>query len=221
MQGRRQIPRVGRVVARPQKLPPYPPPRAGKAIRSPAKDVMLSHARDRPRVRRTRGDRPSRRRRRAAAGRRCADRHRQRLPAAFLTLALPGAAVMVLLVWLRARVPDPARFEPAPAPTPPIQPDTGGAAAAVGTEPGRLPRTFWTYLAFTMATTACYATFGVIAFHLAHRQVLRHLRRRLRRRHPARRTPHRRPLRPLHHRADHHRRSRPGRRADPVPGQPP
>jgi len=27
-------------------------------------------------------------------------------------------------------------------------------------------------LAFTMATTAGYATFGVLAFHLAHRQVL-------------------------------------------------
>jgi predicted MFS family arabinose efflux permease len=79
----------------------------------------------------------------------------------FGMLAIPAAAVIGLLWWLRTRVPDPARFEPDP---PPHPHPTGEATAA---RPARLPPEFWTYLIFTMLTTTGYATFGVLAFHLA------------------------------------------------------
>jgi hypothetical protein len=42
-------------------------------------------------------------------------------------LALPGAAALALLVWLRLRVPDPARYEGATEPTPAPHP-TGEVA---------------------------------------------------------------------------------------------
>ncbi|RZU75548.1 MFS transporter [Micromonospora kangleipakensis] len=139
--------------------------RAGKAIRGPARDVMLSHAA-------------------AAVGRGKGFAVHEALDQAggvagpllvaavlaataynyrpaFLTLAVPAVAGMLVLLWLRAGVPDPRRFEPGPRP--------GAAPAPSG---GRLPRVFWTYLAFTVLTTAGYATFGVLSFHLATRHVV-------------------------------------------------
>jgi MFS family permease len=91
--------------------------RAGKAIRSPAKDVLLSHAASA--VGRGRGfgvheamDQvgalagPL-----AVAGILVLSEGDYR--PAFLALAVPGVAVMVVLVRLRGRVPDPARYETA------------------------------------------------------------------------------------------------------------
>jgi len=132
--------------------------RAGKAIRSPAKDVMLSHAS--AAVGRGRGfavhealDQIG-----ALAGpllvaALLATSGGYRL--AFGALAVPGVVVLLLLLRLRARVPDPGVYEP--------------AAAPAG---GRLPRTFWFYLAFVTVTTTGYATFGVLGYHLAVREVL-------------------------------------------------
>jgi MFS family permease len=142
--------------------------RAGKAIRSPAKDVMLSHAASV--VGRGKGfavheaiDQIG-----AVVGPllvaatlviTAANYH-----AAFLALALPAVAVMVLLVRLRRRVPDPARFEAA-------EPDAAASTTA-NADAGRLPRLFWAYLAFTVVTTIGYATFGVLSFHLATQRVV-------------------------------------------------
>jgi MFS family permease len=140
--------------------------RAGKAIRSPAKDVMLSHAA--AAVGRGKGfavheaiDQIG-----AVAGpllvaavlAATGDLYRP----AFLALAVPAVAVMVLLWRLRRHVPDPARFEPDPGPHP-------GEHVSDGR---RLPRRFWTYLAFTMMTTTGFATLGVLGFHLATRSVV-------------------------------------------------
>ncbi|MET8833597.1 MFS transporter [Micromonospora sp. NPDC004540] len=139
--------------------------RAGKAIRGPARDVMLSHAASA--VGRGKGfavhealDQAG-----AVAGPLlvaavlAATAYQYR--PAFLALAVPGVAVLLLLLWLRAGVPDPRRFEPGPQPgARPAPPDA------------RLPRVFWTYLAFTVLTTAGYATFGVLSFHLATRHVV-------------------------------------------------
>lgn len=140
--------------------------RAGKAIRSPAKDVLLSHAA-------------------AAVGRgrgfgvhEAMDQVGALLGPlmvagmlvlfagdyrpAFWALAIPGIAVMAVLVRLRARVPEPSHYEPAvAAPT---------AVSAVGGP--RLPGEFWGYLGFTVLTTLGYATFGVLSFHLADRDVV-------------------------------------------------
>jgi MFS family permease len=79
---------------------------------------------------------------------------------AFAMLAVPGVAVLGLLLWLRHRVPDPSLYEP-------------GAVrlASRGNLRAHLSRQFWWYLAFTTATTTGYATFGVLSYSL----VARHL----------------------------------------------
>ncbi|MFK8906311.1 MFS transporter [Streptomyces sp. YS-3] len=138
--------------------------RVGKAVRSPAKDTLLSYAA-------------------AATGRGrgfavheamdqvgaligpltvagvLALTHDDYAPALGV-LAVPGIAVLGLLMWLRRRVPDPAAYEPAAAP--------GGNAAP----DSRLPAAFWRYAAFTAATTSGFATFGLLSFHLVQRGML-------------------------------------------------
>ncbi|GAA4862132.1 MFS transporter [Saccharopolyspora rosea] len=139
--------------------------RAGKAVRSPAKDVLLSHAAGA--VGRGRGfavhealDQigaiagPL-----AVAAILAASPDDYRL--SFWALAVPGAVTMVLLVRLRVRVPDPSGYEP----------DREDRRASRPRGGGRLPKAFWGYLAFTVLTTLGYATFGILSFHL----VARHL----------------------------------------------
>jgi len=139
--------------------------RVGKAVRSPAKDTLLSHAT-------------------AATGRGRGFAVHEAMDQvgaligplvvagvlaltggdygpALGVLAVPAVAVLGLLVWLRGRVPDPEAYERELTPT-------VGSAVAAG---GRLPAAFWTYAAFTAATTAGFATFGVLSYHL----VVRHL----------------------------------------------
>lgn len=140
--------------------------RVGKAVRSPAKDTLLSHAT-------------------AATGRGRGFAVHEAMDQvgaligplvvagmlaatgddygpALGVLAAPGVAVLALLVWLRHRVPDPAAYEPEPEPT--------VAVGHVGR--ARLPRAFWVYAAFTGATLAGFATFGVLSYHLVERHLL-------------------------------------------------
>lgn len=138
--------------------------RTGKAVRSPAKDVLVSHAA-------------------AAVGRGRGFAVHEALDQigaligplavagilvlsagdfrpAFFALAVPGIAVLVLLARLCAQVPDPSRYE--------------RATAATGSEPGpaRLPREFWSYLAFAVITTLGFSGFGLLGFHLAAHEVV-------------------------------------------------
>ena len=85
-------------------------------------------------------------------------------------LAAPGVAVLALLLWLRMRVPEPAIYEPTPKPNP-----ANGAAADDGADDRRaashrswaaMPRQFWIYAVFTSATMLGFATFGVLSFHM-------------------------------------------------------
>ena len=141
--------------------------RVGKAVRSPAKDTLLSHAT-------------------AATGRgrgfavhEALDQvgallgpltvagilvlTRDDYAPALGMLAIPGAAALALLVWLRARVPDPIAYETA----------TDDASSGPHTEQApRLPRAFWVYSAFTAATMIGFATFGVLSFHLVERHLV-------------------------------------------------
>lgn len=144
--------------------------RVGKAVRSPAKDTLLSHAT-------------------AATGRGRGFAVHEALDQigavigpltvaavlavsggdytpALLVLAAPGVAVLALLIWLRSRVPDPAGYE-----TTPTTPAENHASAASAVPP-RLPRAFWIYAAFTAATTLGFATFGVLSFHLVQQDLL-------------------------------------------------
>ena len=101
----------------------------------------------------------------------------------FLLLAVPGLAAMLVLFWLRRRVPDPAVYEPAP-----LRPDASKSAGAepaaaepldgppLDAEPGEtapvsggaagMPRQYWLYAAFSSLTMFGYATFGLLSFHL-------------------------------------------------------
>ncbi|CAK7283694.1 MFS transporter [Streptomyces misionensis] len=138
--------------------------RVGKAVRSPAKDTLLSHAA-------------------AATGRGRGFAVHEALDQigalvgpllvagvlaltgddygpALGVLALPGLAVLLVLWWLRARVPSPREYER----------ETGAAAPEPGA--GRLPRAFWTYAAFTAVTTSGFAPFGVLSYHLVQRHLL-------------------------------------------------
>ena len=87
----------------------------------------------------------------------------------FLLLAVPGLAAMLVLFWLRRRVPDTSIYEPAQHVT--SEADSAGgsegapvpAAAAVA---GGLPRRFWLYAGFSSVTMFGYATFGLLSYHL-------------------------------------------------------
>lgn len=145
--------------------------RVGKAVRSPAKDTLLSHAT-------------------AVTGRgRGFAVHEAmdqvgaligplvvaavlavtggRYGPALGVLALPGVAVVAVLGWLAIRVPDPARYETdVPSRVP-------GAKRRVERASGtRLPRAFWTYAVFTAITMSGFSTFGVLSFHLVERHLL-------------------------------------------------
>lgn len=134
--------------------------RVGKAIRSPAKDTLLSHAT-------------------AVTGRGRGFAVHEAMdqigafagPLAvaamlvvfdgdygptFALLAIPGLCVLVLLFWLRSAVPQPDLYEV----DVPVRP-RGPARTFVRT----LPRSFWVYSGFSALTMTGFATFGVLSFH--------------------------------------------------------
>lgn len=149
--------------------------RIGKAVRSPAKDTLLSHAAS------VTG------RGRGFAVHEALDQIGAVIGpltvAAVLAatgndygpalgvLALPGAAALALLVWLRLRVPEPARYEPPADPTAAPQPRGEAANGRVDPSPPLPPR-FWAYCAFTATTMVGFATFGVLSFHMVVRGIL-------------------------------------------------
>ncbi|MFE3505742.1 MFS transporter [Kitasatospora sp. NPDC059160] len=152
--------------------------RVGKAVRSPAKDTLLSHAT-------------------AATGRGRGFAVHEALDqvgavigplivAAVLAatggygpalgvLAAPGVAALGLLWWLRSRVPDPSRYESARPARPPV-PQAPARASVPSPSPAPvrppLPRAFWAYAAFTAATMTGFTTYGVLSFHLVRHHLL-------------------------------------------------
>jgi MFS family permease len=145
--------------------------RVGKAVRSPAKDTLLSHAT-------------------AVTGRGRGFAVHEALDQvgallgpllvaavlaasgddytpALAVLAVPGAGVLALVVWLRLRVPSPAVYEDQMRD---VTRRPGRRLA--GDEVGRLPGVFWAYASFTGLTMAGFATFGVISYHLVTRHLL-------------------------------------------------
>ncbi|NJP35435.1 MFS transporter [Micromonospora thermarum] len=145
--------------------------RVGKAVRQPAKDTLLSHAA-------------------AVTGRGRGFAAHEALDQAgalvgplavaavlaasggdygpaLLALAVPGALALTVLVWLRVRVPHPARYETGEAAEQPRQRDRATPEAA-----GRLPGRFWVYATFAGLTMTGFATFGVLSFHLVEADLL-------------------------------------------------
>jgi len=101
----------------------------------------------------------------------------------FLLLAVPGLAAMLVLFWLKRRVPDPAVYELAALQPGAVQPADVEQAAAepvdgepLDEEPEKaaptpggaagMPRQYWLYAAFSSLTMFGYATFGLLSFHL-------------------------------------------------------
>ena len=92
---------------------------------------------------------------------------------AFAVLALPALVAIGLLFWIRHRVPDPAVYEPeaetiATAQAVQKQERDEAAAAAAHTEPPhrRLPVSFFMFSASTGLSAFGMVGFGVISFHL-------------------------------------------------------
>lgn len=145
--------------------------RFGKAVRTPARDTMLSHAGS------VLGHG------RAFAVHEALDQSGALIgpllvglmvaisgyQLGFGVLAVPGAAALVAVLLLRRAVPDPGRFDSQAV-------DGGGGTPHVdgGTPAGRrpLPAEFWWYSAFTAVSMFGFSTFGVISYHLEVQKVL-------------------------------------------------
>lgn len=89
---------------------------------------------------------------------------------AFAVLLVPALLAMALLLWMRSRVPDPSGFEP----TEPAEvaathegAHPGGAAPGSAVRPAhRIPATFLLFSASTALTALGLIGFGVLSFHL-------------------------------------------------------
>ncbi|WP_078281023.1 MFS transporter [Mycobacteroides franklinii] len=140
--------------------------RVGKAVRSPAKDTLLSHAtsvtgRGKGFAVHEAMDQVGAITGPLLVAGMLALTHVNYLPT-FAVLAIPGAATLVLLFWLRRRVPHPERYEDAG--------HTGGVTTRA--RKLALPLPFWLYAGFTAITMVGFATFGVLSFHMVERGVL-------------------------------------------------
>jgi MFS family permease len=150
------VPAIGLTGTLAVALATYAGERLGKAVRSPAKDTLLSFAS-------------------TSTGRGSAFGVHQALDQtgavlgpllltavlafrqddyrlAFAVLLVPGLVALALLLWLRHRVPDPQVFEAVPA-------ATASAAAS-----GRLPAVFWRYAALVALLSCGVAPFPLLAY---------------------------------------------------------
>ncbi|MGZ4438326.1 MAG: MFS transporter [Nocardioidaceae bacterium] len=142
--------------------------RVGKAVRSPAKDTLLSHAasvtgRGKGFALHEALDQVGALSGPLIVAGVLAATQNDYTPA-LLVLAVPGAIAFGLAVWLRSRVPQPWRFEVDVPPAPRAEEVTTGKTP--------LPRAFWAYALFAGLTMAGFATFGVLSFHLVTAHVL-------------------------------------------------
>ncbi len=154
----------------------YGTERLGKAVRSPAKDTLLSHAASQTGRGTAFGVHQAMDQVGAVLGplllAAILAAHQDNYRLAFAVLAVPGALVIALLFWLRARVPDPRAYE-----TDPTEPDTGPEdtnAAAGGSDPTRaaLPAQYWRYVAAIAVLSGGVASFPLLAFHAQTRGLL-------------------------------------------------
>jgi len=166
------VPLIGVTGALAPALLLYATERLGKAVRSPAKDTLLSYAS-------------------ATTGRGSAFGVHQALDQtgavlgplllaavlgwregdyalAFGVLIVPGILVLVLLFWLRHRVPDPLSYEE-PDGIEPVEPvetvDAGRPTSTPVTAARRLPARFWVYAAAIAVLSCGVASFPLLAYH--------------------------------------------------------
>ena len=85
---------------------------------------------------------------------------------ALAVLVIPGALALLILVWIRRRMGDPA----AAAQASPASADLAGPTPHAGRS--KLPRRFWLFASAAAASTAGLVTFGVISYHLTRDHVV-------------------------------------------------
>lgn len=99
---------------------------------------------------------------------------------AFAVLAIPGAVAIGILVWMRTRVPDLSVYEssrdraPVAAPHQPGAPEDPANPGDPSDPPApfRLPRAFYLFAATVGVSTVGLVSFGVISFHLVDAGIL-------------------------------------------------
>jgi MFS family permease len=146
----------------------YGTERLGKAVRSPAKDTLLSHASTRTGSGTAFGVHQAMDQVGAVAGplilAGVLSWHAGDYRLAFAVLAVPGFVVLAVLTWLRCRVPDPASYESA-------EPDMP-AAVGPGAEGSRgqtrkrqpMPSLLWRYVGAVAVLSCGVASFPLLAF---------------------------------------------------------
>jgi len=170
------VPMIGATGVMAPALILYGTERLGKAVRSPAKDSLLSHASTATGRGRAFGVHQAMDQLGAVLGPlllagvlslRVGD---YRL--AFAVLAVPGVLVVVILFWLRARVPNPVAYE-AVEQAPPA-PESGRPTVRALDRPARaiLPAQFWRYVAAIAVLSCGVASFPLLAFHAQTRGLL-------------------------------------------------
>jgi MFS family permease len=152
----------------------YGTERLGKAVRSPAKDTLLSHASTQTGSGTGFGVHQAMDQLGAMAGplllaavlAQRADDYQL----AFGVLIVPGVIVLTLLLWLRHRVPDPAAYEvEASAPQPPavaVEGHGNRAARAV------MPPLLWQYVGAVALLSLGIASFPLLAYHAVTQDLL-------------------------------------------------
>ncbi len=146
----------------------YGTERLGKAVRSPAKDTLLSHASTRTGQGAGFGTHQAMDQLGAVAGplllALVLSLREGDYRLAFGVLALPGVVVLALLFWLRSRVPDPAGYETG-AGGPSYPPGPAGARP-------QLPVLVWRYVAAVAVLSCGVASFPLLAYHAETRDLL-------------------------------------------------
>ncbi len=146
----------------------YGTERLGKAVRSPAKDTLLSHASTRTGSGTAFGVHQAMDQFGAVAGPLILavvlSWHAGDYRLAFGVLVVPGILVLALLMWLRRRVPDPASYE---SPEPDVAGGLEQAAGSSGRVGSRqpLPTLLWRYVGAVAVLSCGVASFPLLAFH--------------------------------------------------------
>jgi len=145
----------------------YGTERLGKAVRSPAKDTLLSHASTQTGRGTAFGVHQAMDQAGAVAGplllAAVLSQHAGDYRLAFGVLIVPSVLVLALLFWLRHRVPDPMAYEVGPsAPQTPAEAFQGQGGGSVR---AALPRLLWQYVGAIALLSLGTASFPLLAFH--------------------------------------------------------
>jgi len=157
------VPLIGVTGALAPALLLYGSERLGKAVRSPAKDTLLSHASTATGRGRGFGVHQAMDQTGAMIGPLLLAAvlawHADDYRLAFGVLIVPGLLVLALLAWLRLRVPSPEAYEERPdvAPVGPVAAPLAGGSG--------LPRRFWEYVCVVAVLSCGVASFPLLAFH--------------------------------------------------------